>query len=81
MACFWHVMSAMEREEYDELYQCIDCKSPISPETDRAFAVSPEEYLCFDCAVRRGGLYDGDEDRWIRAPFVGDEPDERRPHP
>ena len=71
----------MEGDEYDDLYQCIDCGAEIAPGTDRVFAVSPEEYLCFDCSVRRGGQYDADEDRWVRVPWVADEPDERRPHP
>ncbi len=71
----------MRDEEYDDLNQCIDCGATIAPGTDRVFALSPEEFLCFECSVRRGGVYDADEDRWTRAPTVEGEPDERRPHP
>lgn len=71
----------MEEEEADLLFDCVDCGATIDPERDRAFAVSPELYLCFDCSIRRGGRWDAYDDKWVVAPNVGDEPDERRAHP
>ena len=71
----------MHRSEAHELVECLDCRATIAPERERAFAVSEDVYLCFACAVRRGGVYDEAEDRWVVPPRVEDEPDERRPHP
>src|SRR5688500_2586930 len=71
----------MHQEEWLELTNCLDCGEPIVPERDRAFAVSEEGFLCFECAERRGGVYDADTERWTAAPDVTGEPDERRPHP
>ena len=71
----------MHEQEFNELTKCMDCGALIAPERDRAFAVSDEDFLCFECSLRRGGAYDAEMDRWIVAPSVGDEPDERRPHP
>jgi hypothetical protein len=74
-------VAAMDEEELDELVECLDCGEPIVPGPDRAFAVSSEAFLCYACALRRGGAYDVGEDRWVSPPDVADEPDERRPHP
>jgi hypothetical protein len=71
----------MEQDEWNELVQCVDCRAMIAPGPDRAFAISDDDFLCFACSIRRGGLFDYDEDSWIVAPNVADEPDERRPHP
>jgi hypothetical protein len=71
----------MHRSEARELVDCLDCGAAIAPERERAFAVGDDMYLCFECAVRRGGVYDEREDRWMVPPIVEDEPDERRPHP
>ena len=58
----------MHSDEWNELVECIDCGAGIRPATDRAFAVDDDRFLCFDCAVRRGGVYDAAEDRWTVAP-------------
>jgi hypothetical protein len=71
----------MHEQESNELSKCLDCGALIAPGSDRAFAISDDDFLCFDCAVRRGGVYDGDRDDWSVAPGLADEPDERRPHP
>jgi hypothetical protein len=71
----------METDELEELVRCFDCGAMIAPGPDRAYAISDESFLCFECAERRGGRYDHDADEWIVAPNVADEPDERRPHP
>jgi hypothetical protein len=64
----------------DEGENCCLCGAPIWPETDRSFACSPEEFLCFACSERRGGVYEAREDRWVVAPDVAGLFDERRPH-
>jgi hypothetical protein len=71
----------MHRQEWTELTTCIDCGDEIDPATDDAFPVGETGYLCLKCAVRRGGSFDPEEDRWTTPPDVADLPDERRPHP
>ncbi len=70
----------MHRSENRTLVDCADCRATIAP-SDRVFAISDETFLCFECAVKRGGVYDEPHDRWLVEPNVADEPDERRPHP
>jgi hypothetical protein len=65
----------------DDASFCIGCGAEMWPALDRAFACGPDAFLCFECAERRGGVYEADEDRWTEAPDVADLPDERRPHP
>jgi hypothetical protein len=72
----------MNRDDWvEEQTTCLECGEAIWPEKDRAFAASPESYLCFECAERRGGVYDAQQDRWTTPPDVTDLADERRPHP
>jgi hypothetical protein len=68
----------MNQDEWGETTRCCDCGAEIWPEADRAFPCSPETYVCFACAERRGGAYDADEDRWVVAPDVAGLFDERR---
>jgi hypothetical protein len=68
-------------DETEEPTACLQCGAELWPEVDRAFPVGPDAYLCFECAERRGGVYDADEDRWVVAPTVAGLGDERRPHP
>jgi recombinational DNA repair protein (RecF pathway) len=70
----------MHSQEY-ELTDCCDCGATIVPATDRAFALNDNEFLCFDCAVRRGGAFDAAQERWTVPPDVANVPDERRAHP
>ncbi len=72
---------ARDAEGWEETSSCIDCGAELWPDRDRAFPSGPETYLCFDCAERRGGVYDADEDRWTVPPDATGLPDERRPHP
>jgi hypothetical protein len=51
---------------------CADCGAEIDPDRGRAFGVSPEADLCWECARRRGGAYDELRDSWVRAPDVKD---------
>lgn len=67
-------------DEWAEASTCDDCGAELWPDVDRAFASGPDTYLCFECAERRGGVYDADEDRWTVAPDVSGMADERRPH-
>jgi hypothetical protein len=70
----------MEDEQEDAI-ACIDCGRAIWADRDRSFASGPNSYLCFECAERRGGVYDEAEDRWTVAPDMSGLFDERRPHP
>jgi hypothetical protein len=72
---------AVDQDEWNEPVACCDCGAAIWPDVDRAFACSPEAYLCFACAERRGGTYALDEERWTVAPDVAGLPDERQAHP
>lgn len=67
----------VDLSEAEETVECIDCGATISPEVDRAYAITSEAFLCYDCAVRRGGVYDDLDDRWTTAPDVSDEPEQR----
>lgn len=67
-------------DEWTEASACIECGAELWPDVDRVFATGPDTYLCFECAERRGGVYDADEDRWTVAPDVSGIADERRPH-
>jgi hypothetical protein len=68
----------VEREEFESLANCADCGAEIDPATDEAFAFGETGFLCLECGLRRGGIYDAEEDRWTKAPDVSDLPDERR---
>jgi hypothetical protein len=61
-------------DDAEDLVRCLDCGVLISPATDRAYAISAQDFLCFGCAERRGGVYDEAEDRWTTAPELGEEP-------
>ncbi len=71
----------MHRTESETLVECWACGASIAPEIDRAFAISDDAFLCFECALERGGKFNDEEDRWTLPPNVADLPDERRPHP
>jgi hypothetical protein len=81
LACAVHEGAAMHNQEANDLTDCCDCGASIAPAIDRAFGLNDEEFLCFDCAVLRGGVYDAREERWTVAPNVTGLPDERRAHP
>jgi hypothetical protein len=68
-------------DEQDEAVACIGCGAELWPDVDRAFACDDDSFLCFECAERRGGVYDADEERWSVPPDVIGLPDERRAHP
>ena len=74
------VRGFMHRSEARELVDCIECHATIAAERDRAFAVTEDEWLCFECATRRGGVWDDEEDEWTTTPDLTGLYDERRPH-
>lgn len=71
---------AEDTQDSNEASACVDCGEELWPDVGRAFACGPDTYLCFECAERRGGVYEADEDRWTVPPDVSELPDERRPH-
>lgn len=58
----------MDEEELDELDECVDCGATVDVETDPSFPFGSRGVLCLECAIRRGGIYDADEDRWTSPP-------------
>jgi hypothetical protein len=70
-----------QEDESEEAVACCACGASLWPDVDRGFACSPEAYLCFRCAEQRGGVYDGQHDRWVIAPDTSGLVDERRAHP
>lgn len=70
----------MHRQEQSEQIECYDCGASVAPGTDRAFVVSDEAVLCFECSVERGGRYDEVQDAWLKAPRLDGIADERRTH-
>lgn len=65
----------MHREEYEGQSACADCGAVISIATDRGFSFGAQGVLCWECAIRRGGSYDANEDRWTEPPDVADLPE------
>ena len=61
----------MHRDEAEQIGSCADCNAPTTP-GDRGYAFGTTGLLCWECAVRRGGSYEADEDRWTRSPDVAD---------
>lgn len=62
----------MHREEADQYVACADCGATVLVAPDRAFAFGEQSALCWECAMRRGGSYDADQDRWTEPPDVSD---------
>jgi len=70
-----------EREQ-DEATFCTDCGRDIGVDASQYFESGEDGVsLCWECALKRGGVFDAKQDRWIQPPDVSDLPDERRPHP
>ena len=61
----------MRRSEADLVRPCADCGAPIEEES-RVFGFGSDAVICWTCALRRGGAYDSEEDRWTIAPSVTD---------
>jgi len=67
--------------ESSYLIDCVDCGHSVDPAFDRSFAITDEILLCHACAVRRGGVYDSDDERWAAAPSLDGITEERSPPP
>ncbi|HVU00529.1 MAG TPA: hypothetical protein VHE30_02215 [Polyangiaceae bacterium] len=59
-------------EETEELIECADCGALIADGGDASFPYGEGGVLCFECAIRRGGQYDADADRWTVPPELSD---------
>lgn len=60
---------------------CVECGASIDPAFGRACARGDGTFLCFECALRRGGAWDEQRDAWRAQPREDGLPDARRPHP
>ena len=56
----------------EELVRCLGCGADIVPREHRGCAISWDGFLCWECAVRRGGVWDESYDRWVVLPRVND---------
>jgi hypothetical protein len=71
----------MDDPEKTYLVDCIDCGTTIDATMDRPYAITDEIVLCHTCALRRGGAYDSDNERWAESPRLEGIPEERLPSP
>ncbi|MCA9619999.1 MAG: hypothetical protein KC731_13330 [Myxococcales bacterium] len=55
-------------EEESVLTRCAECGVEFDVERDRGYPFGADAALCFDCAARRGGSYDGVFERWVDPP-------------
>jgi len=62
----------MHRSDAREFATCADCGAEIAPGRERAYSFGEESALCWACAVRHGGTYDEELDRWVELPTAGD---------
>lgn len=60
----------MHRSEAEALTTCADCGVEFDVARDRGYAVGSNVAICFECAVKRGGSYDGMFERWVDEPRV-----------
>ncbi|MEW5852050.1 MAG: hypothetical protein AB2A00_24895 [Myxococcota bacterium] len=58
--------------EYDDFEQgeCEDCRQTVTPPQDPVYRLGEDAFLCLQCATRRGGVYNADEDRWVVEPSL-----------
>ena len=68
----------MHSEEFDQATECADCRAAILPAIDRSFGFDDDAYLCYACAVGRGGVYDSRLERWAVFPDMGGDREARR---
>jgi len=62
----------MERSDEMALDRCADCGADIRPGAEPVFAFGTAGMVCWDCALRRGGRYDAERERWSEAPDLRD---------
>ncbi len=61
----------MHREEARQLLLCTDCGCEVSA-LDRTYTFGLSGVLCWDCAEKRGGRYDGRREVWDVNPRTED---------
>jgi hypothetical protein len=61
----------MDPIEEEQPTFCAECDSEVNV-TDRVYAFGTDDVLCFECAIKRHGVYDERLDRWTVAPKVDD---------
>jgi hypothetical protein len=59
------------RGSEEEIESCVDCGAATDVGRDRGY-VAGEQVLCWTCAIKRGGNYDADQDRWTVPPRTDD---------
>jgi hypothetical protein len=65
----------MEPEDIDiDDNICADCGARVDPSREPTFAITPEVILCMACSTRRGGAWDGAQEKWTAAPRLEDLP-------
>jgi len=62
-------MRELDPSEEDRV-ECADCGAEIAGVADGSYVLDEQGVLCFECAVRRGGQYDGPKDHWTVPPDV-----------
>ncbi len=62
----------MHRSESSGLVSCVECGVQLRSGRDREFEFGSRAVLCFDCALRRGGRFDENLDRWSAEPRIDD---------
>lgn len=60
----------MQGEELDNVGECADCRVLLAYDRTPHFDFGEAGVLCFECAMRRGGQYDGLKDTWTIPPDV-----------
>ncbi len=62
----------MDRSESSGLVSCVECGVQLRSGRDREIELGSRAVLCFDCALRRGGRFDENLDRWSAEPRIDD---------
>ncbi len=66
----WRRMTGSTIWDWDIGIGCAECGASLWEDMGRAFSFAPHRYLCFECATRRGGLYDPGLENWMMPPDV-----------
>ncbi len=52
--------------------ECADCGRSVEGEEERAYFFGESGVLCWGCALKRGGVYDAEQERWVERPDIKD---------
>lgn len=61
----------MHESEAERYGVCAACGSEVTT-ADRVYCFGVDELLCFECAVKRHGVFDEGHDDWTTPPNVQD---------